>query len=156
VLPAALCGFFALLFAVLVVRDLTLVSKQAQLLSAIGERQPASVPSNVTFTSEQRDAMLHRFANLIQVPTFNITTATQTFNKTDFARFQKLLQEQYPLMHSKLEREVFQTYTPVYKWKGSAPNADKTAILFLNHYDVVPPGDLSLWSFPPFRYRFLL
>ncbi len=68
----------------------------------------------------------------------------------EFAVLHAHLQSRYPLVHSKLEREVVTAHTLVYTWKGS--DAKAKPIAFLAHQDVVPiaPGTETLWKKPPF------
>lgn len=71
--------------------------------------------------------------------------------KVDWNEFEKLhrtLSELYPLVHSTMEREQLAGYNLIYRWKGT--DSKRNPICFLSHQDVVPPGDLSAWTYPPF------
>ncbi len=61
------------------------------------------------------------------------------------------LKAHYPLVHSKLEREVVGSYGLLFTWKGS--DAQAKPIALMAHQDVVPiaPGTESLWKKPPFE-----
>jgi len=50
------------------------------------------------------------------------------------------------------DKRAFDGYRPnlVAAWKGSRK---KRAIWILSHLDIVPPGDLSLWKFDPYKMR---
>lgn len=68
----------------------------------------------------------------------------------EFERFIKFLEEAYPLVHSKMERERINKYSLLYKWKGR--DKDKKPVLFMGHIDVVPveEGSEGNWAHPPF------
>jgi carboxypeptidase PM20D1 len=66
-----------------------------------------------------------------------------------FAALQAHLQQRYPLVHGKLERERVGAHTLLYTWKGSDTAARPIALMA--HQDVVPiaPGTESQWKHPP-------
>lgn len=79
------------------------------------------------------------------------TVSNADMSKMDFGEFEKLhrvLRESYPLVHETMEREQLGGYNLIYRWKGTDPA--RKPICFLSHQDVVPPGDLSQWKYPPF------
>ncbi|MFO1272358.1 MAG: M20 family peptidase [Rubrivivax sp.] len=61
------------------------------------------------------------------------------------------LKARYPLVHSKLEREVVGSHGLLFTWKGT--DAQAKPIALMAHQDVVPiaPGTESLWKKPPFE-----
>jgi len=61
-----------------------------------------------------------------------------------FYAFHELLQELFPYLSSRCERETLQG-SILWRWKG---NSDREPVLFMNHFDVVEPQDG--WSHPPF------
>jgi carboxypeptidase PM20D1 len=63
-----------------------------------------------------------------------------------FLAFHSFLEASYPLVHQRLEREIVNDFSLVYRWPGSDPQAQP--ILLIAHQDVVPPN--GEWSKPPF------
>jgi carboxypeptidase PM20D1 len=61
------------------------------------------------------------------------------------------LRSRYPLVHQRLELEVVNGRTLVFRWPGSDAKAGPIALMA--HQDVVPisPGTESLWQQPPFE-----
>lgn len=61
------------------------------------------------------------------------------------------LRARYPLVHQRLEREVVNERTLVFRWPGSDAKARPVALMA--HQDVVPiaPGTEGLWQQPPFN-----
>jgi len=66
-----------------------------------------------------------------------------------FAALHAHLQQRYPLVHAKLERERVGGLTLVYTWKGS--DAAARPIALMAHQDVVPiaPGTETRWTHAP-------
>ncbi len=67
-----------------------------------------------------------------------------------FAELHEHLRQRYPLVHTKLAREVVAEHTLLYTWEGS--DASLKPIALAPHQDVVPiaPGTEKLWKQPPF------
>ncbi|VDC06086.1 unnamed protein product [Peniophora sp. CBMAI 1063] len=61
-----------------------------------------------------------------------------------------VLEKRFPLIHSKLEKTVVNTYNLVYHWQGS--DESLKPLLLMGHQDVVPvnPDTLDDWIQPPF------
>jgi carboxypeptidase PM20D1 len=68
----------------------------------------------------------------------------------EFRSFHAFLETAYPLVHSRLEREVVGEASLLYTWRGSEDEA--RSVLLAAHIDVVPvePGTLDDWTHPPF------
>ncbi|MDD4922709.1 MAG: M20 family peptidase [Bacteroidales bacterium] len=68
-----------------------------------------------------------------------------------FMGYHQFLSETYPLVHSKLKKEVFSGFSLLYTWEGT----DKTLepIILMGHMDVVPAPDTASWTYPPFAGR---
>jgi carboxypeptidase PM20D1 len=65
-------------------------------------------------------------------------------------RFQDFLAESYPVFHKTAERWVLSPYSVIYRWPGSAAEADaEKPALILGHYDVVPT-ETEKWTVDPF------
>jgi carboxypeptidase PM20D1 len=65
-----------------------------------------------------------------------------------FSGYIDFITKTYPLISTKLTREIFNNFSILYTWKGKNP-ALKPVIL-MAHYDVVPPGDTASWEKGPF------
>jgi carboxypeptidase PM20D1 len=65
-----------------------------------------------------------------------------------FARLHRMLEQTYPLVHQKLEREVVNGYSLLYTWPGRQPDLDP--IMLMAHQDVVS-ADPAGWTHPPFE-----
>jgi carboxypeptidase PM20D1 len=64
------------------------------------------------------------------------------------------LEQQFPLVHKTLKREVIADYSLLYTWQGAAPlSDDNKPVVLLGHLDVVPvvPGTEDKWKHPPFE-----
>ena len=73
--------------------------------------------------------------------------------KVDFSQFDKFhdfLDEAFPLIHEKLEKEIIEEASLIYHWKGSRSDLDPIALLA--HQDVVPisKGTEDDWTHPGF------
>lgn len=67
--------------------------------------------------------------------------------KAPFLEMHRLLERQYPLVHSRLQKEVINQFSLLFTWKGSQP--ELAPVAFLAHMDVVP-ADGSDWTHAPF------
>jgi carboxypeptidase PM20D1 len=117
--------------------------------------------NTVTFTSKQGDsgtgdpidvdskAALSRLSQGLQIQTISHQDPTK-LDTSKIIEFHQLLEKNYPLVHQKLEREVINDYSLLYKWPGSDPSLKPVAILA--HIDVVPIelGTESKWKYDPF------
>ncbi len=72
------------------------------------------------------------------------------FPGSEYDGFHRFLVDSFPLVHSRLKKEVVGGYSLLYTWQGS--DNTKKPILFMAHQDVVPiaPGTLDKWIHPPF------
>lgn len=106
----------------------------------------------VGFTSKQipiepieaiaiHDTPIQRFAQAIQIPTISHDTAA-------FLALDTLIQTNYPLVDSLLEKRYVNQLSLVYKWAGHNPNLPP--ILLTAHLDVVPIESPEKWSVEPF------
>ncbi len=76
---------------------------------------------------------------------------SQKVDWKEFEKFHKFLEEAYPLVHEKLEKEVVPPANLLYRWKGSKPELKPIALLA--HQDVVPisKGTEDDWVHGPFE-----
>jgi carboxypeptidase PM20D1 len=91
------------------------------------------------------DAAVSRLQSLLRVPTVSRIDEGLT-DWEPFDRFIALLEELYPLVHRRLDREIFAGHSLLYRWAGRA-STEPTVLLA--HYDVVPATDTG-WKHPPF------
>ena len=128
-----LLGVIVVLLIVVAIKTMTFTSLQVK-------TEPAVFP---VFGNESA-------ANLSKAITFpTISFADNSpIDTTAFLGFHKFLSEAYPLINSKLEKELISGFSLLYTWKGKNP-ALKPVIL-MAHMDVVPVEAESSWKEIPF------
>ena len=126
----ALLGILALLLAIAVVRALRL-------------KAPAAPPCETVITEEECTVCASKLAAMVQVPT---VSKREDEDLSLFYQFHEVLQEQFPLLHSRLEKTVLNG-TLLYRWAGS--DSTRKPILLMGHQDVVPASDDG-WSVPAY------
>jgi len=96
-----------------------------------------------------RDAMVDRFSRALQYHTIS-GDRDDMRNEGEFFGFLDFIEDEYPLVHSRLEQTMFSDLTPLYFWEGSDPSLDP--VLLMGHYDVVPVDSTNLdaWQHAPF------
>lgn len=90
-------------------------------------------------------AAVVRFQTLLRIPTISHPDESLT-DWTQFDRFIATLAELYPQVHARLDREIIEGYTLLFRWPGRA-SAEPSVLMA--HYDVVPATDFG-WKHPPF------
>ena len=95
------------------------------------------------------DAALKHFQQSITYQTISYGDPAK-WNSVPFINFRHFLETTYPLVHQKLQREIVEKYSYIYKWQGKN-NALKPYIL-MAHQDVVPieESTRNQWHFEPF------
>lgn len=75
---------------------------------------------------------------------------TSLWKAEPFIALRQLIETAYPLVNSKMSREVFSEYSYFYKWEGKNPAL--APYIFMAHQDVVPVEEASrnLWKAEPF------
>lgn len=68
----------------------------------------------------------------------------------EFVRLHAYLEETYPFVHKTLKKEIIGKAGLLYHWEGTGMS-HRLPVLVMAHQDVVPPGDLSQWKYPPFE-----
>jgi len=91
------------------------------------------------------DAAVARFRTLLQIPTVSRNDAAHQ-DADAFERFRATLAELYPLAHARLELEVFDDGSLLYRWPGLG--IGRPTVL-MAHHDVVP-ADEPGWQHEPF------
>ncbi len=108
------------------------------------DKVPAVTPVKV-----EQDVVVGKLSQAIQHRTLS-TQDSSKFNPEPFLKFNAFLEQTYPLIHQKLEREVVNGYSLLYKWAGS--DESLKPVMFLAHIDVVPvePGTQKDWKYDAF------
>lgn len=90
----------------------------------------------------------NRLAAAIRIPT--VTEFGKPPNFVELRKMHALLQASFPRAHAKLVREVIDSGTLVYTWRGS--DTTLAPVLLMGHMDVVPvePGTEKDWTHPAF------
>lgn len=103
----------------------------------------------VTDISIDAGAAAERLAAAVRFPTIS-HEADGKVEREAFLGLHEHLARSFPLVHSKLTREVVAGYSLLYTWQGRNPQA--APILLMSHQDVVPvePGTERSWTHPPF------
>ena len=133
---------FKLFAVVLVVLFGVLLYNTITLNSAIVPHKTVEIPAN-------KDSSAIHLSQAIQIKTVSFGD-TLPIDTTEFLKFRKFLETSYPLVHSKLTRQVFNEFSYVYKWVGK--DTAKAPYVLMGHTDVVPveAASESKWSVPSF------
>jgi len=91
------------------------------------------------------NAAVARLQTLLRIPTISYPDESR-IDWSQFDLFLATLAELYPQVHTRLDRDVVEGYTVVFRWPGRA--STEPAVL-MAHYDVVPATDFG-WKHPPF------
>lgn len=94
-----------------------------------------------TFNAVTNDTVLSRLAGGIKIPSVS-NSDPKSFAYPPFDLFKTYLANNYPLIYQHLECYTVHSYGLVFRLKGS--NSNLLPILFLSHYDVVPPGSAEI------------
>ena len=123
-------------------------------LSVVLTARYASTPAPVTPAPEIAvpAGAAERLAGAIRIPTISAENPGP-FDGDAFRTFHAYLESAFPLVQSRLTREVVGTHSLLYTWTGADPSADP--ILLIGHLDVVPiePGTQHKWAHDPFGGR---
>jgi carboxypeptidase PM20D1 len=92
---------------------------------------------------------LKHFREAISYKTISYGDST-LFDSTQFLGFRSFLEKTYPIIHTKLSREIVAGYSLLYKWEGK--NSDLKPFVLMAHQDVVPIEEAtrSMWMVDPF------
>jgi carboxypeptidase PM20D1 len=135
--------------SVLVVVSLSLLLVAAVTINTLrqGSRQLDVPPAPPLAVDEQ--AVVDKLAQAVRFRTVS-SIADPMANAEEFRKLHAHLERSFPLVHSKLKREVVDGLNLLYTWQGSDPSAKPFALLA--HQDVVPiePGTEAKWLSPPF------
>ncbi len=93
------------------------------------------------------DESLKRLSGAVQYPTVS-NSVDSPVDTAAFEGYVNFITREYPLVHSRLKREVFNRFSLLYTWEGR--DTLLPAVVLMAHYDVVPPGDTLKWERDPF------
>jgi carboxypeptidase PM20D1 len=131
---------FKLLLIILCVLLIIIIVKTIAFKTMQIEVEPASLP---VFGDES----VARFSSSITFPTISVEPGSP-MDSAAFKEYHKFLSEAYPLIHSKLKKEVFSSFSLLYTWEGKNP--ELKPVILMAHMDVVTAGEINSWSKPPF------
>ncbi|WP_449281273.1 M20/M25/M40 family metallo-hydrolase [Leucobacter sp.] len=97
-------------------------------------------------TAAPRTGAAERLARMIRLPT--VSAEIEERGHEPFERFVELLEELYPLVHERLERERITDLGLLFHWRGEDPDPDPAVLMA--HFDVVPVDESDAWTHPPF------
>ena len=114
----------------------------------VSTQSPAAPAAEITVPAGAAD----RLSGAIRIPTISAEDPA-AFDGEPFRTFHAYLAKAFPLVHSRLRREIVGTHSLLYTWTGTDPSADP--ILLIGHMDVVPiePGTRDKWAHEPFGGR---
>ncbi|MDF2672950.1 MAG: hypothetical protein K0R09_1215 [Clostridiales bacterium] len=126
----------------------------AFLIAVIIFRTLSFRPKKITLTSiEEGKLDINRAAEHLSGAVKIKTISCSDYSKVDWKEFKRLIEYirmTYPMVHEKLQTEIINEYSILYRWKGK--NERALPVLLTAHLDVVPVenGTEGDWSFPPF------
>ena len=88
---------------------------------------------------------VERFQELLRIPTVSHADESDT-DWEAFDRFHAALERLYPLTHARLEREVVDGHSLLFRWPGAG---EGHPLVLMAHLDVVPVVEAE-WEHPPF------
>jgi carboxypeptidase PM20D1 len=128
-----LVWLIVMLLIIIIIKTLLFKSLQIQVekaeVSKFGNRSVAHLSDAI------------KFATVSYSTTSPIDTAA-------FKGFIGYIAQTYPLINTKLTKEVFNNFSLLYTWKGKNPSLKP--VILMAHFDVVPPGDTMSWEKKPF------
>jgi carboxypeptidase PM20D1 len=91
---------------------------------------------------------VRRLSEAIQIAT--VTQFNVPANIPQFLKFHLFLQRSFPLVHARLRREVVDSGSLIFTWRGT--DTTLAPVLLMGHMDVVPvePGTEKAWTHPAF------
>ena len=130
-----------LLFLVMIVLLVTLMVARSRWIES--KQVPVKA---IQLPEVNKEKAVARISGALKIPTLS---AKGAFRPEVFLDLHRYLEEQFPLVHSRLQREVVGGFSLLYHWSGSDPAAQP--ILLMSHLDVVAvPGDEEpRWTHAP-------
>lgn len=133
---------FKYLVIIIVVLVGVLLYNTIVLNTALEAHKTVEIPANI-------DSSAVHLSQAIQIKTVSYGD-TLPIDTTEFLKFRKFLETSYPLVHSKLTRQIFNEFSYVYKWVGK--DTTIAPYVLMGHTDVVPVEAIaeSKWTVPSF------
>ena len=101
------------------------------------------VPCTTEIARAEMDTAAEKLGAMVRIP---CVSKREDEDLTEFYNFHAVLEEHFPLLHEKLEKEVLNG-TLLYRWKGM--DSTKKPIMLMGHQDVVPASDEG-WRVPAY------
>ncbi|MBE7368246.1 M20 family peptidase [Ramlibacter pallidus] len=135
------------LFLVLLAAVLLLVAAVAANTLRQGSRQVTVAPAPPLAVDTA--AVADKLAGAIRFQTVP-SQDDPAFNAGEFRKLHAFLEQRFPQVHAKLQREFIGELSLLYTWKGS--DAAAKPVMLMAHNDVAPiaPGTEASWEVPPF------
>lgn len=130
---AWVCGLLAVVLLLVCARTARLSSRQLS-------------PTPTDLLELELGPAVERFAAAIRIPT--VSNAEAEVDLPRLEQLHALLAASFPRVHAELAREVVGGASLLYTWAGRDTAAPP--VLLLGHLDVVPAGEESRWTHPPF------
>lgn len=99
-------------------------------------------------STEREELYAQHLSGMVKFPTRSYPDDSLV-DYSIFEAFHKYLEKTYPLIHQKFERKVIGRASLLYTWKTAKPGG-KLPLMLIAHQDVVPEGDESKWTHPPY------
>jgi carboxypeptidase PM20D1 len=93
------------------------------------------------------DESIDHLSTAIKFPTISYSPESPV-DTSAFTGYMNFISKTYPQINNKLTKEVFNNFSLLYTWKGRNPSLKP--VILMAHFDVVPPGDTTLWEKNPF------
>ncbi len=128
-----LLGAIVVLLTIIIIKTITFKSLQIK-------SEPETLPSfgNLSVSNLSKAITFPTISNAINLPIDTIA----------FKGYLNFLSEVYPLIHSKLKKETFSSFSLLYTWEGK--NTILKPVIITAHMDVVPAVGIDSWTKPPF------
>jgi carboxypeptidase PM20D1 len=95
---------------------------------------------------EDDDRAVERLRALVRIPTVSHRDPADV-DTASFDRLLGTLEEQFPLLHQRLELARVGSHALLFRWPGART---ERPVVLMAHLDVVPAGDEERWQHPPF------
>ena len=99
--------------------------------------------------SYDKNLFIKHLQDMVRVPTVSSADPEKTRTE-EFRKLHAVLEEDYPLVHNTMTREIIGKCALLYTWKGNG-TGKRLPLLMTAHQDVVPEGDHAMWKYPPFE-----
>jgi carboxypeptidase PM20D1 len=93
------------------------------------------------------DESVERLSKSITFPTVSFSESSPV-DTAAFKGYIAFVNESYPLINSRLTKEIFNEFSLLYSWKGKSTSLKP--LVLMAHMDEVPAGDTTLWENAPF------